>query len=276
MRLWCIHGNLQTPNVWQQIGDRWWESVWSGQVKLECVDLWAEKTADFQYADLQHTELQHIELQHTELQHTELQHWAQEFCRRVQSHALTGESQWLLGYSLGGRLAFHALLNSPEVWAGGIAIAADPGIKSGPENQRVREQCLHRDREWGQRFLREPWDRLLQDWDRQAVFAGYKCGIERLETAFDRHRIAQLFDSFSKGRQADLWPALAQLDRPPILYISGQDDLKYSTIGAELAECCSTVTHASVPAAGHRVPWENSAGFVRAIAQFVRSQPQSG
>ena len=164
------------------------------------------------------------------------------------------------------------MLKSPQLWAGGIAIAADPGIKTEAGEQQAREQCLHRDRAWGQRFLSEPWEPLLQEWDRQAVFAGYECGVERPETAFNRRRVSRLFDRFSKGRQADLRPELALLDRPPLLYVSGQDDSKYCTIGAELAERCPTVTHAIVPAAGHRVPWENSDGFVRALAQFVRSQ----
>ena len=247
MRLWCIHGNLQTPDVWQHIGDRWWETVWNGEIELELVDLWAADEADFHQ-------------------------WARKFCARVDSLALAGEPQWLMGYSLGGRLALHALLESPQMWAGGIAIAADPGIEPREGQERERERCLQRDREWGQRFLSESWEPLLWDWDRQAVFAGYKCGVERSETAFDRRRICQMFDRFSKGRQADLRPAIAQLDRPSILYVSGQDDRKYRAIGVELAERCSTVTHTVVPAAGHRVPWENSDGFIQALEQFVRSR----
>ncbi|MEL7083029.1 MAG: alpha/beta fold hydrolase [Cyanobacteria bacterium J06597_1] len=243
MRLWCLHGNLQTPEVWQHIGDRWWERTWTREVKLELVDVWASEDSDFRQ-------------------------WAQMFCDRVRSHALVGEPQWLMGYSLGGRLAFHALLESPQLWTGGVAIAADPGIPTEDE----RAQCLQRDRTWGRRFVSESWEILLQEWDRQAVFAGYACGVERSEAAFDRRRICQLFDRFSKGRQADLRPALAQLTQPPLLYISGQADRKYSAIGAALARRCPTVTHAVVPAAGHRVPWENSAGFVRALQQFVRSQ----
>lgn len=247
MRLWCIHGNLQTPDVWQQVGYRWWETVWTGEVILESVNVWEAGATTFHQ-------------------------WSQDFCQRVQSYALMGEQQWLMGYSLGGRLALHAVLDAPQLWAGSIAIAADPGIKTGAGARALRERCLQRDREWGQRFLQEPWAALLQDWDRQTVFAGYSCSTERSETAFERRRIGQLFDRFSKGRQADLRPALVNLERPSILYISGQDDSKYCAIGAELSECCPAIRHAIVPHAGHRVPWENSTGFVRAIAQFVRSK----
>ena len=246
MRLWCVHGNLQTTEVWQQVGDRWWESLSTRTVKLELVDLWASEAADFQQ-------------------------WTKELRLQVENRLQPGEPQWLMGYSLGGRLALHALLDSPQLWAGGIAIAADPGIKAREGQARARERCLQRDLGWGQRFLTEPWERLLRDWDRQSVFTGYACSLNRTEVAFDRYRIRQLFDRFSKGRQADLRTALAQHHRPPILFVSGEHDRKYVTIGSELEDTCECITHTIVPTAGHRVPWENPSGFIEAVKQFVQS-----
>ena len=74
----------------------------------------------------------------------------------------------LLGYSLGGRLALHALLHAPELWAGALVVGADTGLADPKE----REARVRWDAAWAERFLNEPWEDVLRDWDAQAVFGG--------------------------------------------------------------------------------------------------------
>lgn len=243
MRLWCIHGNLQQPSVWLDIANRLQASFGFASVQVELENLWMTSALNFH-------------------------DWADDFCQRVQQRTEGGEQQWLMGYSLGGRLALHAIVRLPQIWKGAIVVSADPGLKSEAE----RTDCLQGDLNWGQRFLAEPWDKLLREWDGQGVFAGYDNPVERHPTTFDRHRICQLFDRFSKGRQANLSQRLAQLTQPPLLYVSGVDDPKYCAIGQTLANSCATVTHTTISHAAHRVPWDNPSSFATGVAKFIHHQ----
>jgi 2-succinyl-6-hydroxy-2,4-cyclohexadiene-1-carboxylate synthase len=54
-----------------------------------------------------------------------------------------------------------------------------------------------------------------------------------------------------------------------MLYLSGEEDHKYSMIGEDLSRSCNSVIHQIIPDAGHRVPWENPAGFLSAVNQFL-------
>ncbi|MEM8604956.1 MAG: hypothetical protein AAGF24_14115, partial [Cyanobacteria bacterium P01_H01_bin.121] len=105
-----------------------------------------------------------------------------------------------------------------------------------------------------------------------AVFGGYPNVLPRVEQEFNRAKICELFSIFSKGRQANLMPALSQLSHPPILFISGAEDLTYSALGQILEQHCSNITHAIIPQAAHRVPWENPQKFIHATQAFLNQQ----
>ncbi len=78
----------------------------------------------------------------------------------------------LLGYSMGARLAMHALIDSPELWSGAIFVSGHPGLKSSEKQQR-----LDRDNYRADRFLQDPWDILMRDWEAQPLFSR-KCHLK--------------------------------------------------------------------------------------------------
>lgn len=236
MQLWCLHGNLQMPAVWAPLAAYFAD----GRVEVKSVDLW-ETLAPGCWE------------------------WAQQFCRELSQ--MPPARRYLLGYSMGGRLALHAVLYRPELWAGAIIVAADPGVSDLAE----RVACLRRDRIWGQRFLTEPWAQVLADWDAQGIFGGRPNPVPRDCGQLRRALICQAFYAYSKGRQADLRPALTRLPQPSILYVTGAADSKYTAIGAQLAVACSTVRHAAISSAGHRVPWETPTAFYQQVEKFIQS-----
>lgn len=190
--------------------------------------------------------------------------WARWFGNIVEADA--GDRHWLLGYSLGGRLALHAVLAHPRLWRGVIIVAAHPGVSDAAD----REACWRCDRTWGQRFLHEPWHQVIADWDRLSVFGGRPNPLPRDPKQFSPILISRAFEGYSKGRQTNLQPALAQLHQPPILYVTGSDDRKYSDLGRQLAQHCPVVRHQEVLGAGHRAPWENPARFHQIVADFIQ------
>ena len=68
----------------------------------------------------------------------------------------------ILGYSMGGRLALHALTAAPEKWRAAIIVSAHPGLVSGQQERREE------DREWAS-LSRGNWTSFLDQWNRQDV-----------------------------------------------------------------------------------------------------------
>ncbi|MEZ4605449.1 MAG: alpha/beta fold hydrolase [Deinococcales bacterium] len=237
MKLYALHGNLQLASVWDSFEGRF--SFGAEPVDLVKIDLW-------RYAKLPKI--------------TGFWSWAAYFNQQV----LEKEPQLLMGYSLGGRLALHALLLAPERWRGAVIIAADSGFSL----EADKLSRIHHDEVWAKRFLSEDWQQLLKEWDAQGVFGGRANPHERFEADFDRRAIAHYFRIFSKGRQDDLLPALANYQGPPILFISGQEDPKFKAIGERLAQRCSQLRHVSLAQAAHRVPWENPLAFEAVVEAF--------
>ncbi|MDP0494908.1 MAG: alpha/beta fold hydrolase [Verrucomicrobiota bacterium JB024] len=255
-RLYALHGNLQTPAVWE---------TFSGMVNGS-----DGAPLDWHTENLWDRRTQARAAESLRLGENPFRAWARDFCARVEAETAPGERPWLLGYSLGGRLALHALLEAPALWRGVIIVGADSGLSDEAE----KAARLAHDRRWAERFRTEPWETLLAEWDAQAVFGGRKNPVGPREGDFDRASIARLFDAFSKGRQEDLLPALAKLATPPVLFLAGADDPAFGAVGEKLAAACPAVTYRPVPGAAHRVPWEAPAAFTRAVQDFIGGEPE--
>lgn len=191
--------------------------------------------------------------------------WAQAFNRQVAQSQTT--QNILLGYSLGGRLAMHALIAQPSLWAGAIIVSAHPGII----NIEERRQRLLQDRIWAQRFLDEPWDALMSAWNKQDVFKG-RGMLERKEADFSRRKLAGMLEGWSLGSQQDLRSALLQMPIPT-LWIAGQDDHNYVGIVNAMSKGNSRFEAWIAPHAAHRVPWEASKQFTDAVTRFLKALP---
>src|SRR5262249_45368361 len=74
--------------------------------------------------------------------------WAQDFNRQVSAD----NTNILIGYSLGGRLGMHALIDQPHLWQGGVFVSAHSGLSFSHD----RDKRIQSDAQWAQRFLQEP------------------------------------------------------------------------------------------------------------------------
>lgn len=194
--------------------------------------------------------------------------WGAEFTAEV---AAEDAAPILLGYSLGGRLALHALLAAPERWRRAVIVSAHPGLA----DPRERAERRRDDEQWAARFERESWDRLLEAWDARAVFGGTPTARARPEAAFDRAALAAALRAWSLGAQDDLRPALERLTIP-VLWIAGARDARYAALAEE---ACGRLPHGTVaiaPDAGHRVPWERPEWFAERVITFIQDVDESG
>ena len=161
----------------------------------------------------------------------------------------------LLGYSLGARLALHALTQQPDTWDAAILISAHPGLT----DEKERAARLVQDQSWAARFLHEPWSDVIAAWNAQPVLAGEPVSQDhqqQLETS--RREVAIGFDAWSLARQPDLRPLLPAVPCP-VLWITGEKDMKFTALGEECCALLPCARHFICPDAGHRAHHAGSA-----------------
>lgn len=188
--------------------------------------------------------------------------WVEWFCSRF---APDGTRPVLVGYSLGGRLALHAVAYAPGRFAGAVIISAHVGLR----NEDEKAARLREDRAWGD-LARADWGGFLRAWEAQPVFAGTTALKGRDRLVAWRDEIASAFGCWSLGCQRDLGAAL-EMVALPTLWITGECDRRFSAIAAGAAAAMPSGRHQIVAGAGHRVPWDQCAETARLIEQFVGS-----
>jgi 2-succinyl-6-hydroxy-2,4-cyclohexadiene-1-carboxylate synthase len=185
-------------------------------------------------------------------------------CQWAEIFNLEVTTNILMGYSLGGRLALHALLSQTHRWDAAIIISAHPGLIS-VEEKKAR---LTKDVAWADRFEKEPWDDVMALWESQEVFAKSSYRFDRKESDYDRFQLARMLRHWSLGSQDHLTPSLQRLSIP-VLWIAGANDATYRDRAAsiQLAHRLSRVWIA--PNASHRVPWEQPTAFQMQVRLFI-------
>ena len=183
--------------------------------------------------------------------------WARAFNAYVRR--VSQAPRHLMGYSLGARLAMHALLDQPELWVSAVLISGHPGLKSEVEKKEKMQQ----DASWAERFLEEPWENLMQQWQAQPLFAS-SAQLLRKENDYERSLLAEALKGFSLGLQEDLRDRL--LEAPPQLWIAGACDGKFAAIARDKEN------HWIAPHAGHRVPWDCPKEFLKRLSEFIKEK----
>ena len=164
----------------------------------------------------------------------------------------------LLGYSMGARLVL-TLMQTHRV---AKAVLVSAGVAS-PEPGR---QEL--DDTWARRFeSAEPWESIIDAWNRQAVFAGRTNPLTRNEADYDRKTLAA---ALREPRQLHLEGISI-----PTLWIAGEDDVKYREAARRAAQRLPPAELWICPGAAHRVPWEQPARFIDRLRQFL-TPPAAG
>ena len=193
-----------------------------------------------------------------------LEGWARVFSTLVRGEVSAGAPRpVVLGYSMGGRLALHALLESPGLFDGGILVSAHPGLRT-PTEKTAR---LEHDRRWASRFLLEDWGAILDEWNSQAVLSSSR-EMDRSAQESQRGLIARALEDWSLGRQRDTRPELRRLSQP-VLWLAGERDSRYVSLLKEVAaEGAATETRV-IPGAGHRIPWDRPDLVASAVTGFL-------
>lgn len=178
---------------------------------------------------------------------------------------------WLLGYSLGGRIAMlHACRQQNQAKTGlcGVIIeSAHPGL----ENPNEQQQRLAHDQHWAQQFETLPLPQVLHNWYQQPVFQDLS-PTQQLQLVQQRlqnqpQQLADMLRSASLGNQPNLRPELAKL-KIPCHYLVGNNDLKFMAIARTLPK--NVVTHIFEDA-GHNIHHGQPLHWLQTVKQIIRS-----
>lgn len=171
---------------------------------------------------------------------------------------------WLVGYSLGGRIAMHyACCSQPDGLAGVIVEGGHPGLTNATE----RQQRLQNDQQWARRFAEQTLADVFHAWYQQPVFASLttaQCeALVFVRQHNDGGALAAMLLATSLAVQDDLRPALQH--RPySFFYLCGEHDTKFRAIAEDLSIPCCIIRDA-----GHNAHRENPAGVAECLAQIL-------
>ncbi|MEQ4622850.1 2-succinyl-6-hydroxy-2,4-cyclohexadiene-1-carboxylate synthase [Providencia vermicola] len=182
----------------------------------------------------------------------------------LQYHGI--ENYYLIGYSLGARLAMHtACYRQPTGLCGLVVEGGNVGLKT----QSERDARYLNDHSWAQRFRHEPIESVLYDWYQQPVFASLSDSQRQqlilLRQTNDPRRIADMLEGTSLSKQPFLADKLQQLTLP-FRYFCGEQDQKFRGVSQQYALPITLIKNA-----GHNAHRENPNGYATALQYFLSS-----
>lgn len=177
-----------------------------------------------------------------------------------------GTGRSLLGYSMGGRLALHSLLEENHPWQAAVIISAHPGL----EDELERSSRRAADSTWAAKSFAGDWKSFIDQWNAQPLLGGDIREPEATQRLVSRRReISRSFLDWSLGVQEPLWSRLSEIT-VPVLWIVGEKDQKFLDLAQKAVPMLPNGYLEIAPGAGHRVPWEAGTWLAEKITRFLR------
>ena len=156
----------------------------------------------------------------------------------------------LVGYSMGARIALHALLAEPDCASAAVLISGTAGIA----DDSVRSARRLADAALADHILEIGTEAFIDEWLDQPMFAGVprRDDDRALRAANRAESLARSLLRLGQGVQEPLWDRLGEIVLP-VTTIAGSEDPRYADeavrIAATVQRGCSTVLNG----AGHAV-----------------------
>ena len=189
--------------------------------------------------------------------------WCEDFRDFVSINTNPDQRLWLLGYSMGGRLAMHALWDQPGRFAGAVFLSASPGLLTEGE-KTSREKW---DQQWAEKIATLENNELDQQWNSLEVFRGSPPVSLRSDVPTDI--LAKNLCQWSPSKHLFSVEDLKAI-RFPLLWVCGGQDRKYAALYSQLREKGLPGDWKVVPGAGHRLlvtPGDDITEFVEEFLQ---------
>lgn len=194
----ALHGFLGLPSDWEQ-----WHQRNAPHHQILTPSLWSDPLLNCNFS---------------------FNEWTHNFISAVTKFRQQGFQVELWGYSMGGRLALHALMAAPDLFKKAMIISANPGL----ETEELRTDRLKKDLIWSEKFATQEWNSLMQEWNQQPVLlesAVLSPKFQRHEVDFNRLSLSKALNHWSIARQKNFWPELSSLKLPIEWHVGALDSI---------------------------------------------------
>lgn len=241
LECWCLHGAVGMAADWRGFA----KLLAATGIGSRAVDLW----------------------RFLECQPMSLTEFGSALNADASGQVFRGSSRALLGYSMGGRLALHALLEKDHPWQAAVIVSAHPGLET--ESERASRRAT--DAQWATQSLAGNWQQFLDAWNAQALLRTTPMRDPQASSSLiaRRREVARSFVDWSLGTQQPLWERLGEISIP-VLWVTGENDPKFLALAERATALIPNAHLAIAPGAGHRVPWEAESWFADQVARFLK------
>lgn len=176
---------------------------------------------------------------------------------------------FLVGYSMGGRLALYLTLHFPQRFSKIVLESASPGLKS----QRDQLERIQRDFALAQKMEESNFSTFLANWYNQPLFVSLKNhpdfeSLKQNRLQNNPFELAKSLRNLGTGCQPSLWEKLKN-NKNPLLLLVGEYDAKFIAINSEMARLCPFAKLAIVSNCGHNIHFEDPKTFVENVQPFL-------
>jgi len=175
---------------------------------------------------------------------------------------------YLVGYSMGGRLALYLTIYFPQYFGKIILESASAGLQTVQErgDRLAKDQLLATKLEAGDFRL------FLENWYQQPIFATLRSHPNFAQMLAQRLNnspilLAKSLRNLSTGRQPSLWENLPQ-NQIPLLLLVGELDPKFRQINHQMQQLCKYAQLEIIPSCGHNIHFEHPQLFVEKLQAF--------
>ncbi len=192
---------------------------------------------------------------------------AKEICRFLRD--LKIETSYLIGYSMGGRLALYLAVFYPEYFQGIVLESTSPGI------EKVRERIERRkiDNKNAEELKTGDFGKFLERWYSQPLFRSLKqhpkfTELFKQRLVNDSFGLAKSLRFMGTGTQPSLWMNLKDI-KIPVLILAGEKDEKFSEIAFQMEELIPNCKVHIVKGCGHNIHFEKPNIFIKHTHEFL-------
>jgi len=193
----------------------------------------------------------------------------------AQLHQLTSTMTpggFLLGYSMGARLALHYALRRPDTLQGLILVSGTAGLEM--ESERTTRRAW--DHEQAESLEEMGAPAFMTQWEQQPLLSTAARGIPRAtyDHMMNRRRearsdaLARSFRAFGTGTMPSAWEGLSLLPVPTLLVV-GEKDPGYCRLAERMRNLIPQADLVTIPGAGHRPHLENGPIFQERLRHWM-------
>lgn len=194
-------------------------------------------------------------------------------------HKLNISQCFLIGYSMGGRLALYISLHLPKYidfnfdFAKVILESASPGLATEPERLARIKQDAQIARKLSRSITQEDFTLFLTNWYSQTIFGDIKTHTQFSKLIEQRlqnnpNQLVKSLKMMGTGVQPSLWSKL-ETHKTPLLLLVGELDPKFVEINTKIQQKAKYSQLKRVKNTAHNIHFAKPLEFVSAVKSFL-------